>query len=144
MTPSHSSHFLNLDSLTTLSSPLSQSSVSRQVPAGGPKSSPGKGLCVSAGDSRVHGLFLESTDPLEPSGVVGIQLERAKLMSGLNNLTIPVTTQKEERDKVLVILLARGEMVKSCFQLQSLHRSENNSTAPSFYCLLGVPSLQKH
>ncbi|MEQ2293332.1 hypothetical protein AMECASPLE_032222 [Ameca splendens] len=53
MTPSHSSHFLNLDPLTTLSSPLSQSPVSRQIPAGGPKSSPGQGLCVSAEDSTV-------------------------------------------------------------------------------------------
>ncbi|MEQ2257623.1 hypothetical protein ILYODFUR_036565 [Ilyodon furcidens] len=89
MTHSHSSHFFFLNPDSTHHFVFSFLSEFRQPsdPSGRAEIQSRKGsVCLPVEDSRAHSLFLESTDPLEPSGVFGIRLRRTKLMSGLNNL----------------------------------------------------------
>ncbi|MEQ2294029.1 hypothetical protein AMECASPLE_039624 [Ameca splendens] len=142
MTPSHSSHIFKSRFNSPLCPLLSLSSVSRQTPAGGQKSSPGKGLCVSLMKTAVRTSFL---GVYRPAGILRRSWNPApkdQINVRFKQPTILITSQKEERDKELVIFLQRGERTKM-FSLTISRRSEPICPHLSFYYHSGVPSYKE-
>ncbi|MED6289139.1 hypothetical protein CHARACLAT_033235, partial [Characodon lateralis] len=101
MTPSHSSHFFKSKLNSPLCLLLSLSPVSRQIPAGRPRSSPGKGLCVSLLKTAVHTVFSWNLPTCwNPQAYLDSGLKDQINVRFKQPIKL-ISSQKEEKDKEL-------------------------------------------
>ncbi|MEQ2227300.1 hypothetical protein ILYODFUR_036311 [Ilyodon furcidens] len=88
---------------------------------------------VFTGIYQPAGILRRNWNPA-PKDQINVRFKQPKIL---------ITSQKEEKDKELVIYSQRGERTEMCFQLQISYRSENHLSAPLFLLSFGGPYLQR-